>query len=75
MPQDLLYAAMTDLNSDGLNIRQPGDKKRKEKGTFISAGPNCVMPLDGHNKLMGFQNNTFPITVYSAIDTASRKLL
>ena len=33
------------------------------------------MPLDGHDKLMGFQNNTFLIGIYGAIDIASRKLL
>ena len=33
------------------------------------------MPLDGHDKLMSFQNNTFPIVIYGAIDTTSRKLL
>ena len=32
------------------------------------------MSLDGHDKLMGFQNNTFPIAIYGAIVTASRKL-
>ena len=66
---------MTDLDSDDLKMRQPGNKKPKEKGTFISAGPNWVMSLNGHDKLMGLQNNTFPIAIYGAIDTASRKLL
>ena len=36
VPRDLVYAAMTDLDSDGLKMRQPGNKKPKEKGTFIS---------------------------------------
>ncbi|PFX28794.1 hypothetical protein AWC38_SpisGene6501 [Stylophora pistillata] len=31
--------------------------------------------MDGHDKLMGCQNRTFPLAVYSSIDTASRKLL
>ena len=75
VPRDLVYAAMTDLDSDGLKMRQPGNKKPKEKGTSVSAGPNWVMSLDGHDKLMGLQNNTFPIAIYGAIDTASRKLL
>ena len=51
---------MTNLDSDGLKMRQPMNKKTKEKGTFISAGPKWVMPLDGHDKLTGFQNNTLP---------------
>ena len=66
---------MTDLDSDGLKMRQPGNKKPKEKGTFSSAGSNWVMSLDGNDNLMGFQNNTFPIAMCGAIDTVSRKLL
>ena len=31
------------------------------------------MSLDDHEKLMGFQNSTFPIAIYGAIDTASKK--
>ena len=73
--RDLVYTVMTDLDSDGLKTRQPGNKKSKEKNTSISAGPNWVMSLDGHDKLMGFQNNTFPIALYGAIDTVSIKLL
>ena len=76
VPQDLVYAAMTDLDSDCLKMRQPGNKKSKEKGTFISAAHNWVMSLDGHDNLICFQNNTFPIAIiYGAVDTASRKLL
>ena len=37
VPGDLVYAAMRDLDWDGLKMRQPGNKKSKEKGTFISA--------------------------------------
>ena len=75
MPRDLVYAAITDLDSDGSKMRQPGNKKPKERGTFISAGPNWVMSLDRHDKLMSFQINTFPIIIYGAIDTARRQLL
>ena len=31
VPQDLVYAAMTDLDSDGLKMRQPGNKNLKKK--------------------------------------------
>ncbi len=31
--------------------------------------------MDGHDKLMGSQNSTFPLTIYGAVDTASRKIL
>ena len=63
VPRDLVYAAMIDFHSYGLKMRQPGNKKP------------WVMSLDGHDELVGFQNNTFPIAIYGAIDTASRKVL
>ena len=31
--------------------------------------------LDGHDKLMGYQNSTFPLAIYGCMDTASRKML
>ena len=31
--------------------------------------------LDGHDKLMGYQNSTFLIAVYGCMDTCSRKIL
>ena len=45
------------------------------KGRFTTAGPNWVLSLDGHCKLMGFQKDTFPLAVYGCLDTASCKLL
>ena len=32
VPRDLVYAAVTDIDLDGLKKRQPGNKKPKEKG-------------------------------------------
>ena len=29
--------------------------------------------MDGHDKLMGYQNSTFPLAMYDSIDTASRE--
>ena len=48
---------------------------RRKKGNFSSKGPNWVHSLDGHDKLMGFQNFTFPLAIYGCLHTASRKLL
>ncbi len=31
--------------------------------------------LDGHDKLMGYQNSTYPIAIYGSLDTTSRRLL
>ena len=50
-------------------------RRRKAKGNFTSRGPNWVHSLDGHDKLIGYQNSTLPIAVYGCIDTCSRKML
>ena len=34
-----------------------------------------MVSLDGHDKLCGYQNSTFPFGVYGCLDTFSRKLL
>ena len=31
--------------------------------------------LDGHDKMMGYQNSTFPLAIYGCLDTCSRKML
>ena len=74
--RDQVYAAMTDVHPEGLENRKPILKKKKTKSTFSSVGSNWVLLLmDGHDKLMGCQNSTFPLAVYGCMDTASRKLL
>ena len=63
------------LDPEGLKNRVPGNKKKKKKGNFPPAGPNFVHSLDGHDKIMGYQNSTFPLAIYGCIDTCSRKML
>ncbi|XP_028412603.1 uncharacterized protein LOC114535505 [Dendronephthya gigantea] len=75
VPRDLVYAAMYDAFPDVLEQRAPQCKKKEPKGHFSSPGPNFVHSLDGHDKIMGYQNNTFPLAVYGCIDTCSRKVL
>ena len=76
VPRDLVHTVMYDLDPKGLEAHGPvGKKKTKTKGSFTTKGPNWVHSLDGHDKLMGYQNSTFPLAVYDCIDTASRKLL
>ena len=63
---------MYDIDPDALaenNLR-----RRKTKGNFTSRGPNWVHSLDGHDKLIGYQNSTLPIAVYGCIDTCSQKM-
>ena len=75
VPRDLVHSVLFDLDPEGLKGCAPGKKERRPKGHFTSKGPNCVHSLDGHNKLMGYQNSTFPLANYGCIDTASHKLL
>lgn len=58
-----------------LENRRPNAKKKKTKGNFTTKGTNWVHSLDGHDKLMGYQNSTFPLAIYGAVDTASRKII
>ena len=75
VPRDLVYAVMYNVDPDALAERAPQFKKKKAKGNFTSRGPNWVHSLDGHDKLMGYQNSTFPVAVYGCMDTCSRKML
>ena len=75
VPRDMVHAIMYELDEDSLLARRPGAKKKKQKGHFATPGPNWTYSLDGHDKLMGFQNSTFPLAIYGCIDTASRKLM
>ena len=61
--RDQVYDVMYDLDPEGLAARGGvGAKKvRRKKGNFSSRGPNWVHSLDGHDKLMGYQNSTFPV--------------
>ena len=73
--RDAVHNIMYSLDPDGLAKRKPGTKKKKERGHFVTLGPNWTHSLDGHDKLMGYQNWTFPLAIYGCIDTASRKIL
>lgn len=74
--RDKLYDVMYDLDPEGLETRGGvGAKKERRKGNFTTRGANWVHSLDRHDKLMGYQNFTFPLAIYGCMDTASRKLL
>ena len=66
--RDLVHAAMYDLDPKGLEARGPVGKKKAKRPYFVHS-------LDGHDKLMGYQNSTYPLAVYGCIDTAGGKLL
>ena len=65
---------MYDTYPDLLENRRLGLKKKRTKH-FTTKGPNWVFSVDGHDKLMGYQNSTFPLAIYGCVDTASQKLL
>ena len=74
--RDKVYDVMYELDPEGLEARGGvGAKKERRKGNFTTRGANWVQSLDGHDKLMGYQNSTFPLAIYGCMDTASRKLL
>lgn len=75
VPRALVHDIMFDVDPEGLARRAPGAKNKKVKGHFMTRGPNWTYSLDGHDKMMGYQNFTFPIAIYGCIDTASRKLI
>ena len=75
VPRDVVYAVMYSVDPVALEERAPQFKKKKPKSNFTSRGSNWVHSLDGHDKLMGYQNSTFPIAVYGCMDTCSRKIL
>ena len=75
VPQNVVNAAMYDLDPDALEERQPCTRDKRKRGQFVTLGVNWAWSLDGHNKLMGFENWTFPLGVDGCYDTASRKVM
>ena len=68
-----MCAVVYNVDPVALEERAPQFKK-KPKGNFTSCGSNWVHFLDGHDKLTGYQNSTFPIAEYGGMDTCSRKM-
>ena len=62
VPRDVVYDMMFALDPEGLEDRQIDGKKKI--GHFVTKGVNWVHSLDGHDKLTGYQNSTFPLAIY-----------
>ena len=75
VPRNLVYNVMRALDKDGIDARSVKKRAKKVKKPFVSGGSDWLYSLDGHDKLMGFQNWTFPIAIYGCLDTFSRKVL
>ena len=75
VPRHLVHTVLTDLDPAGLDARRLQNKGKKPEIPFSSSGPLWVVSLDGHDKLCGYQNSTFPVCIYNCLDTFSRKIL
>ena len=75
VPRHLVHNVMKELDPDGLEDRSLQKKAKKKKKPFVSDGPLWLLSLDGHDKLCGYQNRTFPLGVYGCMDTFSRKIV
>ena len=75
MPRDVVYGIMDVVDPKGLKDRKPNKKTKQKRGKLESPGVNFVFSLDGHDKLMGYQNSTFPLAVYGCMNTCSRKIM
>eukprot|EP00111_Clytia_hemisphaerica_P017474 TCONS_00051711-protein len=75
VPRKLVSDVMYDLDPEGVQARGLIRKQKKQKQPYFSHGPGWTYSLDGHDKLMGYQNSTFPIAIYGCLDTFSRKII
>lgn len=75
VPRNVVYNVLCEVDPEGLEERRIVKKEKKEKRPFTSKGPLWLISLDGHDKLCGYQNFTFPLGVYGCLDTFSRKVL
>lgn len=67
--RDLVHAVMYDLDPEGLEAGGSGANGRKPRGHFTTKGPNVGHSVDGQDKLMGYQNSTYPPAIFGCIDT------
>ena len=75
VPRRRVHEMLQNEDSKGLEFCRPSSKKKERKRLFSRNGPLNAVSLDGHEKLYGYQNWTFPLGVYGCLDTYSRKVL
>ena len=75
VPRKLVGEIMWELDPDGVQSRNVWKKKNLPKRPFLCDGPNWLFSLDGHDKMMGYQNSTFSLAIYGCLDTFSRKIM
>ena len=75
VPCSLVYNVMMEMDPEGQAQRSLIKKRKRRANLFSTDGPLYVVSLDGHDKLCGYQNWTFPLGLYGCIDSFSRKML
>ena len=76
VPRNVVYACMVNVDYNNFKRRALNKNgKKKRAGHFVTAGVNSFLSIDGHDKLMSYQNSTYPIAVYGMLDQASRKIV
>ncbi|XP_078482839.1 uncharacterized protein LOC144743284 [Ciona intestinalis] len=75
VPRHLVQHILIEKDSEGIALRNLKKKAKKPKQPFQCDGPLHLVSMDGHDKLCGYQNYTFPLGIYGAMDTFSRKIL
>ena len=63
------------IDSEHIAARQLNKKIKKHKQPLTSESPLWVVSHDGHDRLCGYQNSTFPLGVSSCLDTFSHKVV
>ena len=65
-----VYNVMYALDPEGLKNRgSVAAKKMRRKDNFPTKESDWVHSLDGYNKLMGYQNSTFPLAIHGCMDS------
>ena len=54
-----MYTVIADVDPDELENGKPICKTNKTEGAFPSVGRKLHFSMDGHEKLMGFQNSNY----------------
>ena len=67
--RDDVAAAQKIVDEDGVSLRVLGKKHRRKEG-YITAGPNFIWSMDGHDKL-----SVYSFKIYGAVDAYSRKII
>ena len=74
VPRHLVQNVMCDVDPEGIKNRSVRKRLKKKKQPFVSDGPGWLFSVDGHGKLTGFRNSTFPVAIYGCMDTFSRHM-